>query len=104
MWKRVVVCGDYPKYGCLIKGLFGFSHLKLPAVMRSPVRHGGIHLPFKYSSDFIWFLGKNNLDSLMALQRQVQVFAIGKRRNTKKPTLTYSVPIKVLEMMLKMGF
>jgi hypothetical protein len=66
MWKRVVVCGDYPKYGCLIKGLFGFSHLKPPASLRSLVRHG-IRLPFKYASDFIWWLGKNNLSCLRRL-------------------------------------
>jgi hypothetical protein len=61
MWGRVVVSGcDYPKYGCSAKD----SHPKLPEVPKSFVLHG-IYLPFKYASDFIWILGKNNFDKFV---------------------------------------
>jgi hypothetical protein len=66
LWKPVIVCGcDYRKYGCLIKDSYIFSRLKPPATPSLLVRYG-IHLPFKYASDFIWVLGKNNLSMLMA--------------------------------------
>jgi hypothetical protein len=53
MWGMVVVCGRL------------VSHLKLPVTLRLLTRHG-IRLPFKYASDFIWMLGKNNLDSFVS--------------------------------------
>jgi hypothetical protein len=49
-------------YNCLKPNCF--SSLKPPAIPKSPVRYG-ICLFFKYASDFIWMLGKNNLDSLV---------------------------------------
>jgi hypothetical protein len=61
MWSLVIVCGcDYTKYGYLVKDLRGFSHLK-PASPKSFVRYG-VYLPFKYASDFIWMLGKNDFE------------------------------------------
>jgi hypothetical protein len=57
MWGLVAVCAhDCPKFACLRKD---FSLLK------SLVR--GICQLLKYASDFIWMLGKNNLDSLVRL-------------------------------------
>jgi hypothetical protein len=74
-WNLVVVCSDYPKYGCSVKD----SHLKPSIVPKSLVRHG-IYLPFKYASDFIWMLGKNNFDSLVPVgcfrYLQAQIVAI----------------------------
>jgi hypothetical protein len=60
LWSLVVVCGYYPQYGCSVKN----SHLKPSVVLKSFVRYG-IYPTFKYASDHIWVLGKNNFDSLM---------------------------------------
>jgi hypothetical protein len=51
-----------PTWGLVICGC---DHLKPPAISKSSVH--GICQIFKYSSDFIWMLGKNNFDSLKAL-------------------------------------
>jgi hypothetical protein len=60
MWVLVNVCGrDCTKFACLGKD---FTPVK-PAITKSPVR--SICRLFKYASDFIWMLGKNNLDSLV---------------------------------------
>jgi hypothetical protein len=61
LWGLVDVCGrDCPKFACLVKD---FSPVKPLAILESPVY--GICRLFKYASDFIWMLGKNNLDSLV---------------------------------------
>jgi hypothetical protein len=58
-----VICAySRPKYTCFIKNQFVFSLLKQPVTPGAPVRYD-ICLPFKYASDFIWMLGKNNLDT-----------------------------------------
>jgi hypothetical protein len=59
----VVVCGcDSPEYDYpSIKKL----HLNTPAVLRSLIH--GICFSYKYASDFIWMLDKNNLDNLKRL-------------------------------------
>jgi hypothetical protein len=64
MWIKVVLCGrECPKYSCSVKNFHILSHLKPSVSLQSFVRNG-IHYSFKYASDFIWVLGKNNFDSL----------------------------------------
>jgi hypothetical protein len=77
MWGLVAVCArNCPKFACLGKD---FSLLK------SLVR--GICQLFKYASDFIWMLGKNNLDSLVSAgcfrYRQARIVAITYCRQRK---------------------
>jgi hypothetical protein len=58
-----VVCGcDGREYVHLVKGLRVFSHLNLPAVSISFIHC--VCFTYKYASDLIWRLGKNNLDNL----------------------------------------
>jgi hypothetical protein len=59
MRSLVVVCGCE---SLLIKGSRVFLHPNLPAVSISFIH--GVCFTYKYASDLIWRLGKNNLDNL----------------------------------------
>lgn len=55
----VIVYGcDHPKFGCLIKN---FSQIEPFAILKSVSQHGICYF-FRYVSDFIWMLCKNNRD------------------------------------------